>query len=283
MNDPAPAFYDRIADLIDIVKTGTLSDNSAEKSRPSFRWKARMRRRQRKLPIMRGWKQQTGQDFIGYTMANRNATNKRLKIGDLSEDRQNLINERFECALKDITTDTSGIIHAMEKKEHNLEPDDLLHAVDVINTAEDVTLSPKKHQNNKVLVFKKDINGELTILAEIRSKYGHLTVFDAWRKEKARRHPDAVVNTQPPGTHVLNASPPADTPLSDGSANLSTPQNNAEKVLFQLTREGELEAAREAIADGRGREEFIADQTAYSEAMDEAICVENTQTGIRGM
>jgi hypothetical protein len=170
----------------------------------------------------KGWKQQTGQDFIGYTMANRNAPYKRLVIGTVSNAAQKKLNTDFGFIVKNINIDNSGIIHAMGKPAHNLEPDDLLDAVDVINTAENVTLSPEKNQNNSVLVFKKDIKGELTILAEVRNKNEYLSVFDAWRKKKARRHPDAV-NT-PPRTNALNASPHADTPLSDALAELSTPR-----------------------------------------------------------
>jgi hypothetical protein len=162
------------------------------------------------------------QDFIGYTMADRNAPYKRLVIGTVSNATQKKLNTDFGFIVKNINIDNSVIIHAMGKPANNLEPDDLLHAVDVINTAEDIALSPEKNQNNRVLVFKKDINGELTILAEVRKKNEYLSVFDAWRKIKARRHPDAV-NT-PPGTNALNASPHADTPLSDASANLSTPR-----------------------------------------------------------
>ncbi|MDR1231087.1 MAG: hypothetical protein LBK61_06780 [Spirochaetaceae bacterium] len=101
----------------------------------------------------------------------------------------------------------------MDKAAHNLEADDLLHAVDVINNSQDIELSPLKHQKNPVLIFRKDINGELTVLTEVRNKNGYLLVFDAWRKKRRRRRSDAV--GAPPGTYVQNDSPHTDTSLSD--------------------------------------------------------------------
>jgi hypothetical protein len=62
------------------------------------------------------------------------------------------------------------------------ETNNLLHAVDVINNSQDIELSPLKPQNNPVLVFRKNIDGELTVLTEVRKKNGYLLVFDAWRK-----------------------------------------------------------------------------------------------------
>jgi hypothetical protein len=53
----------------------------------------------------------------------------------------------------EIHIDNSGIIHAMGKPQHNLEPDDLLYAVDVINSTNDISLSEKKHKSNDVLIF----------------------------------------------------------------------------------------------------------------------------------
>jgi hypothetical protein len=81
----------------------------------------------------------------------------------------------------------------MSKPAHNLEPDDLLYAVEVINTSTDIALSDEKHKCNDVLVFKQDIGGgELTILTEVHAKAGYLLVFDAWRQKKARK--DATAN-----------------------------------------------------------------------------------------
>jgi hypothetical protein len=58
----------------------------------------------------------------------------------------------------------------MGKLQHNLNSDDLLHAVDVINTTNDISLSEEKHKSNDVLMFKKNIGGDLTFLTEVHVK-----------------------------------------------------------------------------------------------------------------
>jgi hypothetical protein len=159
--------------------------------------------------------------FILHIIADRAVPYRRLKIGLISENTKELLKNKYAFSLQDIDIDKDGIIHAIDKPAHNLEPDDLLNAADVINTGQDVTLSTKKHQNNEVLIFKKDIDGELNILAEVRKKNGYLLVFDAWRKQKARRRSNAV--QAPPGTYVLNGSPrTVTTLLSPDSANESS-------------------------------------------------------------
>jgi transcription elongation factor len=145
-------------------------------------------------------------DFIEETQKSRKSPYKRIHIGNISDEAQ----KRLEsvCGLKSskIDIDNSGIIHAIKKAEHNLQPDDLLNAVEVINTATDISISKKKHKTNDVLVFKKDIDGEITFLAEIHEKNDYLLVFNAWRQEKARR--DATA--QRPSANVQNESPRAD-------------------------------------------------------------------------
>jgi hypothetical protein len=168
--------------------------------------------------------------FIDHTMTDRSAPYRRLKIGLVSENTKKLLDNKFGFDIQDIDIDKDGVIHAMDKPTHNLEPDDLLHAADVINTSQDITLSPEKHQNNQVLIFKKDIDGELTVLVEFRKKNGYLLVFDAWRKQKARRRSNAVQS--PPGTYVQNGSPRASvTSLSSDSAEKSS---GISGTLFQL-------------------------------------------------
>ena len=83
----------------------------------------------------------------------------------------------------------------------------MLHVVEVINTAADISVSPKNHKSNDVLIFKKDIDGEITFLAEVHRKNGYLLVFNAWRRQKARR--DATA--QRPSANVQNGSPRAGT------------------------------------------------------------------------
>jgi hypothetical protein len=165
--------------------------------------------------------------FIEDAMANRQAPHKRIAIGTVSENVQKYIEDHFGVRMGGIGIDNSGVFHAKRKAAHNLEPDDLLLAVDVINNSDVIELSKKIHAHCKVLEFKKDIDGEITFLAEIHEKDGYLLVFDAWRKKKARRYATADTdNAGTPSANALNASPLALTSsLSGTSAKKSSGEN----------------------------------------------------------
>ena len=78
--------------------------------------------------------------------------------------------------------------HAFSKKNHNLENDDLLHLVDTINSTSTIELSDKKHQGNDVLIFRKNINGEIDFVVELRMKHnGQLALITCYRLKKAGR------------------------------------------------------------------------------------------------
>jgi hypothetical protein len=149
--------------------------------------------------------------FVEITMSNRSAPYKRVIIGDIVKDAQARIERKCHVTLERINIDNQNIIHAMGKAAHNLEPDDLIYAVDTINTSTDITVSPYKHLSTTVLVFKKNMGGgEFTVLAEVHPKGSYLLVFDAWRQKKARRSSTANM----PRANVQNGSSYADTPLS---------------------------------------------------------------------
>jgi hypothetical protein len=131
-------------------------------------------------------------DFINESMKNRQAPHKWLQIGIISNDAQKRIAQKYGAKVTEIHIDNYSIVHAMDKPGHNLEPDDLLYAVNVINSSKDISLSDKKHLSNDVLIFKKDMNGEITFLTEVHVKNNYLLVFDAWRQKKARRCPNAT-------------------------------------------------------------------------------------------
>ena len=149
-------------------------------------------------------------DFIEESLKNRKAPYKWIRIGTVGNDAQRRIEQKCGAKVTGIHIDNSSVIHAMKQAHHNLEPDALLHAVDVINTTKDISISEKKHKSNDVLIFKQDINGYITFLTEVHVKNDYLLVFDAWRQKKARRDPDAV-QIGPPEAYVQNESPSADT------------------------------------------------------------------------
>ena len=146
-------------------------------------------------------------DFIEETLKKRKSPYKRIRIGNISDEAKKRIESICGEKISGIDIDNSGIIHAIKKAEHNLQPDDLLNAVEVINTAIDISISSKKHKSNDVLVFKKDIDGDITFLAEVHEKNDYLLVFNAWRQKKARR--DATAKR--PSANVQNESPRANT------------------------------------------------------------------------
>jgi len=147
------------------------------------------------------------QDFINESLNAREATHRWIRIGTISNAAQERIEQKCGAKVSEIHIDNSGIIHAMGKPQHNLEPDDLFHAVEVINKTKDISLSEIKHKSNDVLIFKDNINGQITFLTEVHVRNNYLLVFNAWRQKKARRDPDAA--QRPPEAYVRNESPPA--------------------------------------------------------------------------
>jgi len=141
------------------------------------------------------------ESFIEHSLNNKGEKNIKIKIGETSEKTKTRINKN----IRNIGIDNHGIIHASQKK-HNLEPDDLLKAVDIINNADEIKKSNRKHQQSEVASFIKDINGNIELLAEIHESKDFLMVFDAWRKNKVRRRPDAV--KRPPETNVHDVTQP---------------------------------------------------------------------------
>jgi hypothetical protein len=77
-----------------------------------------------------------------------------------------------------------------------------------------------------VLIFKKDIGGELTVLADFYPKYETLVIFDAWRK-KPRNSATADTNEGTPSANVRNAEPSA----SYDSLSPSSGEKSSEKTL----------------------------------------------------
>jgi len=151
--------------------------------------------------------QEEFQNFIKQSLENRDGINRKIKIGETTKDARKRIKKIYGKSISNIGIDNNGIVHAHEEKHHNLETDDLFHVVDIINSALDISVSDTKHQDCDVLEFKKDINGNIKILAEIHNSKNYLMIFNAMRKKKAQRRPDATKMS--PGAHVQDAPPPA--------------------------------------------------------------------------
>jgi hypothetical protein len=71
-----------------------------------------------------------------------------------------------------IMVESDTVWHSYKKRGHNLQPDDIFHITTVINAADSITKSSYGHQNNEVLLFSKDISGNLTFVVEVRVNFG---------------------------------------------------------------------------------------------------------------
>ena len=146
-------------------------------------------------------------EFIEESLKKRDVPNKRVMIGTINKDAQERIEPKCGEKANEIDIDNNSIVHALTQLHHNLEPEDLLLAVDVINTTTDIELSDEKHQDCKVLIFKKDIDGEITFLTEVHAKKGYLLVCDAWRQKKARSRRSSDAAKKPPRTYAQGDPP----------------------------------------------------------------------------
>ncbi|GMO40483.1 MAG: hypothetical protein Ta2F_16630 [Termitinemataceae bacterium] len=162
------------------------------------------------------------QKFIDTALKQRDNANKRVKIGSVSADAQIRIEKVCGTKPRWINIDNNGIVHAIKQKHHNLQKDDIQLVAEAINTSSDITQSQKKHLNNDVLVFKTDIDGEITFLAELHAKNGYLMIFNAWRKENARSRRSSDADKMPPKANALSDSPHTDTPLSTSTSEKSS-------------------------------------------------------------
>jgi hypothetical protein len=145
----------------------------------------------------------------------------RIILGKILPEAQARIADKISGSIFEIQITMDDVRHAHQEK-HNLDADDLRHAVNVINTATDITLSERRHADNDVLVFTKDINGDLTFLTEVHIKNGYLQVFDFWRQKKVRNRPDDKTT---PGANVQDV-----TPLSSDDSHLNSLSSNSTKL-----------------------------------------------------
>jgi hypothetical protein len=68
--------------------------------------------------------------------------------------------------------ESSSIRNSLKKASHNLKDDDFFHITGAINTATDIKVSNKKHQNNECIEICKDIGGKISFIMEVRTHYG---------------------------------------------------------------------------------------------------------------
>ena len=98
--------------------------------------------------------------------------NEKAFIGDILPETAQRIEVICGKKAGKIMLESGAIRHSYKKTGHNLRDDDLLHIVDAINTAVDIKVSNRSHQNNKCLEINTDIGGIITFIMELRTHYG---------------------------------------------------------------------------------------------------------------
>jgi len=84
-----------------------------------------------------------------------------------------------------IMLESGAVRHAFKKANHKLKDDDLLHIVDIINSATDIHISELKHQNNECLEISYNISGKIILILEVRIHYGGwLALVTCYRTKK---------------------------------------------------------------------------------------------------
>jgi len=123
--------------------------------------------------------------FIKDALTGRN--NNKAFIGTIGQETAKKIESICGKKVGKIMIESEGIRHSYKKASHNLKDDDLLHIVDVINTATDIKVSDITHQNNECLEICKDIDGIITFVMEIRKHYGGwLALVTCYRLNRGR-------------------------------------------------------------------------------------------------
>jgi len=119
--------------------------------------------------------------------AHTGKNNKKAFIGNVTPDATQRIEAVCGKRVKYIMLESGAIRHSYGKDYHLLEKEDIFHYVDVVNTATDIQFSRKKHLNNDVITFTKDINGKILFAVEVRVKHdGWLSLITCYRLHKKR-------------------------------------------------------------------------------------------------
>ncbi|GHV76019.1 hypothetical protein AGMMS49942_08400 [Spirochaetia bacterium] len=98
--------------------------------------------------------------------------NRKAFIGTVEHDAANRIKAVCGKDVSNIMLESEGVRHSYKRADHNLQDDDLLHIVEIINTAVEIKLSVTSHQNNDCIEISKNIGGKITLVLELRIHYG---------------------------------------------------------------------------------------------------------------
>ena len=124
-------------------------------------------------------------DFVEESRTGK--SNNKAFIGIVTPDADLRIDAICGKKVGKIMLESGAVRHSYSKDYHLLENDDIFHYADVVNTATDVRLSGKKHLNNEVIIFTKDINGKILFAVEVRANHGGwFSLVTCYRLHKKR-------------------------------------------------------------------------------------------------
>ena len=129
--------------------------------------------------------------FVGEARIGKN--NEKAYIGIITLAAAKRIEAVCGIKVEKVMLESGSVRHSYGKDCHLLENDDIFHYGDAVNSATEIRLSRKKHLNNTVITFTKDIHGQILFATEVRGKHGGwlslVTCYRLHKKDKARRCP----------------------------------------------------------------------------------------------
>jgi hypothetical protein len=90
--------------------------------------------------------------------------NRKAYVGIISHEAHQRIKDVSGKIISNIMFESGFVRHAANKPSHNLRENDFLLISEIINTATDIRVSDTKNQNNECLEFRKDADGDITLL-----------------------------------------------------------------------------------------------------------------------
>ena len=116
----------------------------------------------------------------------KSSADEKITISKINQDAKVRIDQITGVELKRVILENGAVVHALKKEDHHLMRDDFKKIGRIINSTTDISLQPKKHRNNQVLLFKEQKDNGLQILMEIRPKKQNLALLTMYRQQKAK-------------------------------------------------------------------------------------------------
>ena len=114
-------------------------------------------------------------------------TNEKAFVGEVTPEAAQRIYKVSGQKVEKIMLESNAVRHSYSKQYHLLDSNDIFNYVDVLNTSTDIQLSSKKHLNNQVITFTKDIDGKILFAVEVRIKHGGwLSLLTCYRLHKKK-------------------------------------------------------------------------------------------------